>query len=458
MLDINQLLISSDATIRDALDRINQNHLGLIFLQSEDHRVVGVATDGDIRRGLLGGLALDAPINNCANFNFTSAPASTPRELLLKQLDQRIRAIPLLNERDELVSVVSRDSLPLPQESRVYSRARSPVRISFGGGGSDLTHYFSRDKDGAVINATISLFAHATLRVRTDQKIFIYSNDLAKGIEADSLSDLLVLGGSFGLVQSILKTIRPEFGFELFLNSDFPMSSGLGGSASVAASVIGCFNELRVDKWDLHELAEIAYQAERHYLGIEGGWQDQYATVFGGFNFMEFRMEQNIVHPLRLSLDILHELEESLVLCDTGLKHDSGGIHEDQREQMKVDSVLAAVKSNVDLTYQIRNHLLRGRLLDFGRSLNEAWMYKRKFSKKISSEELDKIYDDALHNGAVGGKLLGAGAGGFFLFYVSPFRKFNLLQHLHEKGLKVHPFKFENKGLQTWSVRELGEI
>jgi len=458
VLDLKNLIIPSNATIREALDKINQNHLGLIFLENDDRQVIGVATDGDIRRGFLAGLTLDLQVKDCANFSFISAPEKTPRELLLKQLDKRIRAIPLLNERRELVAVVSRESLPIPQESRVYSRARSPVRISFGGGGSDLTHYFARDTDGAVINATISLFAHATLRVRSDQKIYVCSNDLAQNIEADCLKDFLSMGGEFGLIQSILKTIKPEFGFQLFLNSDFPMSSGLGGSASVAASVIGCFNELRVDKWDLHELAEIAYQAERHSMGIEGGWQDQYATVFGGFNFMEFRMEQNIVHPLRISPNTLHELEESLVLCDTGLKHESGGIHEDQREQMNSEAVLEAVKSNVELTYQIRNHLLRGRLLDFGRSLNEAWMHKRKFSKKISSDRLDCIYEEALKNGAIGGKLLGAGAGGFFLFYVSPFEKFALLEHLQGKGLKVHPFRFESGGLQTWSARESRKI
>jgi D-glycero-alpha-D-manno-heptose-7-phosphate kinase len=251
-----------------------------------------------------------------------------------------------------------------------------------------------------------------------------------------------------------LRAVRPEFGFELFLHSDFPMSSGLGGSAVVSASILGCFNQFRRDQWDLHELAEIAYQAERHYLGVAGGWQDQYATVFGGFNFMEFRMDQNIVHPLRIHPDTLLELEECLILCDTGTTHDSGDIHQDQRQQMAAVHVRDMVETNVRLSYEMRNDLLRGRLRQFGQSLDKAWQFKRQFSEKISSSRLDQIHAEAKSNGAIGGKLLGAGGGGFFLFYAPPYRKHQLIAHLEASGLKIRPFRFEPQGLQAWTVRE----
>jgi D-glycero-alpha-D-manno-heptose-7-phosphate kinase len=199
---------------------------------------------------------------------------------------------------------------------------------------------------------------------------------------------------------------------------------------------------------------KIAYQAERHYLGVAGGWQDQYATVFGGFNFMEFRMDQNIVHPLRIHSDTLLELEECLILCDTGTTHDSGDIHQDQRRQMAAAHVRDMVETNVKLSYEMRNDLLRGRLRQFGQSLDKAWQFKRKFSEKISSSRLDQIYTGAKSNGATGGKLLGAGGGGFFLFYVPPYRKHQLITHLEASGLKIRPFRFEPQGLQAWTVRE----
>jgi D-glycero-alpha-D-manno-heptose-7-phosphate kinase len=382
--------------------------------------MVGVATDGDIRRKLLQDGSLEDPIISCANLNFVWADLNTPREVLLKLLDHKIRVIPILNSRKQLVNVVSQHHFPVLAEERIYARARSPVRVSFGGGGSDLTHYFASES-GAVINATLALYSHATLRVRNDQQIIIHSRDLKDSMISESLKHALLEKNNFGLIQAALRVIQPEFGFELFLHSDFPISSGLGGSAAITAAILGCFNQLRQDKWDLHALAELSYQSERLYFGIEGGWQDQYATVFGGFNFMEFKIDQNIVHPLRIPPSVLLELEESLILCDTGNSHDSGDIHSNQRLQMQRDAIRQKVRSNVELTYQMRNHLLRGNLIEFGKLLNESWQLKRQFSDKISNGGLDSIYDQALCNGAIGGKLLGAGAGGFFVFYVPPF-------------------------------------
>lgn len=452
-MNLSLFLISESATLRDALLKIDANQHGVIMTTDRNGAVVGLATDGDIRGKLIEGVSLDDRVGVCANPNFVWADQAAPREMLLKQLDQSIRVIPLLNAARQLTGIVSRDHFPLQIEERTYARARSPVRISFGGGGSDLTHFFAGE-GGAVINTTISLYSHATLRVRDDEQVIIHSRDLGESLHARDIHDALAQKGKFGLIQALLKAVHPDFGFELYLHSDFPMNSGLGGSAVVSATVLGCFNQFRQDRWDLHELAELAFQAERLYLGVAGGWQDQYATVFGGFNFMEFRMDQNIVHPLRIHPDILLELEESLILCDTGTAHDSGDIHQDQRQQMQQENIHQKVQSNVELTYRMRNHLLRGRLLQFGQSLNEAWQLKRQFSSKISNDQLDNIYESALSHGAIGGKLLGAGGGGFFLFYAPPFRKIELIDNLEAAGLKIHPFRFEQEGLRAWSARE----
>jgi D-glycero-alpha-D-manno-heptose-7-phosphate kinase len=450
---LDNFLINEDSSIREALLAISSNHHGLIMTVNSAGAVVGLATDGDIRGRLIEGAMLDDLIGPCANPNFVWADQATPREMLLKQLDNSIRVIPLLNADRQLIGIVSRDYIPAQTEESVYARARAPVRISFGGGGSDVTHYFS-GFDGAVINATISLYSHATLHMREDQKIVIHSLDLNEILYADDLVAALKQRGKFGLIQSLLKAIHPDFGFELFLHSDFPMNSGLGGSAVVSASVLGCFNQFRRDQWDQYELAELAFQAERLYFGVSGGWQDQYATVFGGFNFMEFRMDQNIVHPLRIHPSTLLEMEESLILCDTGTTHDSGGIHQDQHQQMQQQEIRQQVQDNVELTYRMRNHLLRGRLKEFGYALHEAWQIKRQLSSKITNAKLDQIYTGALAHGALGGKLLGAGGGGFFLFYVPPFSKHGLIAHLAAQGLQIRPFRFEQKGLQAWTVRE----
>ena len=327
------------------------------------------------------------------------------------------------------------------------------MRISFGGGGSDLTHYFV-DQPGAVINATINIYSHALLKPRFDEKIIIHSSDLNQKIKVESLSELYNLKSDFSLVISTIKAIQPDFGFELFLNSDFPMKSGLGGSAVVAATILGCFNHLRKDKFDNYELSELAYQAERIYQGISGGWQDQYATIFGGINFMEFNFDKNQVHPLRINNDLIYELEENLILCYTGMNHESGEIHDNQKEKMKEPNIKDLVRKNVKLTYQMRDQLLRGKLLEFGNSLHDAWQLKKNFSNNISNSNFDKLYDFAKANGAIGGKILGAGGGGYFLFYCSPYEKLNLVNALRERGNEVRNFRFDGNGLTTWSIRE----
>lgn len=453
MINLDIFSINENSSVAEALLQIERNTKGFTLLTDSDKCVIGIVTDGDIRRKLIEGVRLDDAIKLCSNPHFIRANTDTPRELLLKQLDHKIKVIPVLDSRNRLITIVTKDHLPEMEEQKVYSRAKSPVRISFGGGGSDTSTYFT-ENNGAVINATISLYSHATLKIREDETIFIHSLDLNESIEFSNLQELLSYSGKFSLIQSAIKAVKPSFGFELFIHSDFPMSSGLGGSAVVTAAILGCFNQFRHDKWDKHDISEISFQSERLHLGVAGGWQDQYATVFGGLNFMEFNSNQNIINPIRLNKDLLLELEESLVLCYTGTTHDSGNIHADQKEQTADSEVKDRIQSNVALTFEMRNHLLRGRLNEFGNCLHKAWQLKRSFSSKISNPWLDQIYNEALENGAVGGKLLGAGGGGYFLFYVPSFDRHRLMNWIKSRDLHYTPFIFEEHGLQSWTVRE----
>jgi D-glycero-alpha-D-manno-heptose-7-phosphate kinase len=453
-MNITKFVVNEHTLIKDALIKIDSNLEGCVFVLNKENILVAVCTDGDIRRGLILGFTINDPISTVANKDFVYANIDTTKENLLKLLDSKNKIIPIVDENKKFSNYFTLKKLPNYLESKIYTRSKSPVRISFGGGGSDTSTYFITNQ-GAVINATISLYSHSILKIRDDEKIFINSLDLGEKIEFKEFGELLNYKGKFSLIQSVIKTINPTFGFELYLYSDFPMSSGLGGSAVVTSSVLGCFNQLRNDKWDQYEIAELAFQSERLHLGVAGGWQDQYATVFGGLNFMEFNNQQNIINPIRLNSEILLELEESLVLCYTGTTHDSGNIHVDQKEQTKSTFVKERIETNVKLTFEMRNFLLKGKLFDFGKALNKAWELKKSFSSKITNPILDEIYNGAIQNGAIGGKLLGAGGGGFFLFYVQPFDKLKLMSWLESKNLKYTPFVFEEKGLQSWTVREI---
>ena len=186
---------------------------------------------------------------------------------------------------------------------------------------------------------------------------------------------------------------------------------------------------------------------------MSGGWQDQYSTIFGGLNFIEFNSEENLVHTLRLNKNVKKELEECLVLCDTKTIHNSGNIHDDLANKIVDKNLKKLIEENVKLCVEIKNSLTRGKLSNFAELLDKSWQIKKSLSNKISNNHLDEIYQNAVRNGAIGGKLLGAGGGGFFLFFVSPFRKFELINYLNSIGLNIMPFVFEEKGLESWVSR-----
>jgi D-glycero-alpha-D-manno-heptose-7-phosphate kinase len=450
---MKNFFIEKSKSIKTALEKIDLNGQGIICILNKSNKVLGIATDGDIRRKIINGISIDEPIEQCLNNNFTYVYNDEPRESLLKLLDNGIRAIPILDKDHNLLDVASRNNLPIDKNKINFARAKAPVRISFGGGGSDLTHFFSK-YNGAVINATISIYSHAVLRKRNDGSIRIKSWDLNEEINEKNLTIALKKKSKLGLIQSLINLIKPEYGFDLEIYSDFPSNSGLGGSSAISAAVLGCFNEFREDPWDTYELSELAFQAERLNFNISGGWQDQYACTFGGFNFIEFTKETNIIHPLRVQKKTKLELEENIILCNTGISHNSGDIHENQKENMRNEDIENLVKENVNHVYKIKNQLLKNKLNDFGESLDISWQSKRQFSSKISSKKIDEIYNGAKKNGAIGGKLLGAGGGGFFIFYTNSQKRHELIKYLKEKKLDVFRFSFDEYGLQTWKSRE----
>ena len=274
-MKLEEFKINETASMKEAINKIEKNLKGFILIENNQKQIKGVLTDGDILRSLSGNIKMGTNVKLCANSKFIKGYLDTPRELLLKKLNDYIKFIPILDKNDKLLDIFFRDYIPLNKEEKVYARSKSPVRISFGGGGSD-TYSFFKNEIGAVINATISLYSHSLLKLRLDNKIHIQSADLKDSVDFKNIDELKKYVGKFNLIKSVIQTINPTFGFELYLDSDYPMSSGLGGSAVVLSSVIGCFNEFRNDKWDRYEIAEIAFQAERLLLNIDGGWQDQY--------------------------------------------------------------------------------------------------------------------------------------------------------------------------------------
>lgn len=446
----NNFLIDEKESIEVAIKQIMLNTNGIVFI-TKNNKIIGSATDGDMRNEVLKDKGINTPIKNVMNRDFVYLlKENASRENILKLLDTNIKVIPILNNELELVSIASEKNIDWNNDYKIISKAKSPVRISFAGGGTDLTTYFTRE-DGVVLNTTINKFSHAILQKRKDKKIVIHSYDFDICLRFKNIKEI-EYNGELDLIKSVIKLLNPNFGFELVTYSDVPTGSGLGGSAVVLSAIIGTFNNFRINKLNSHDIAELAFQAERIELGLSGGWQDQYSTVFGGFNFMEFTEEENIINPLRISEDILNELEDSLVLCYSGMSHNSADIHDSQKENMKKEKEFAEITK--EIAYKMKSRLLKGRLDDFGELLHTAWTAKKHFSSKISNKYLDDIYSFALKNGALGGKLLGAGGGGYFLFYVPTFKKLKFMALLKNKGYEIDTFTFDEVGLRSWITKE----
>jgi D-glycero-alpha-D-manno-heptose-7-phosphate kinase len=245
-------------------------------------------------------------------------------------------------------------------------------------------------------------------------------------------------------------------GFDLFLRTDAPPGSGLGSSSSLMVTLVGLLKDFKSLPLTDYEIAELAYVIERRDAGIEGGMQDQYAATFGGCNFIEFLGDKVIVNPLRLSRDIVNELEHNLLLCFTGRTHISGRIIEDQtaRYQRGEAASLEGLRRQKSLASEMKNLLLQHRLFEFGEALHEAWEYKKKMSPEISNPEIDELYAAARKAGAIGGKLSGAGGGGFMMLYCSFERKHEVAEMLKKMGCAISDFSFDFHGLQTWRVAE----
>ena len=445
---LKDVVIGSDSNLRDAMVSLKATGQRIVVIADDSKRVIGIATDGDIRSLLLESNSFSESILTAMTRDFVYVLEDFTREQILKLLDTRVHQIPVLDPLKRLVDIVGADYRPT--EMQIISRARTPARISLAGGGTDFTSYFM-DNGGAGLSCTIQKYSHAVLRKRHDKEIRIYSHDFRQRVELKHIDDIQY-NGELDLIKAGIKLMKPTYGFDLELGCDFAPASGLGGSASLLASVIGCFNEFLEQPMDRYAIAEYAFEAERIELQIGGGWQDQYSTVFGGFNFLEFDRTHNTVMPLRLQQKQIQEIEERLILCNTNQSHLGEVIQKDNHAQNnnKKNNRKKISRRLKDITDQMKYSLLRGNYDDFGLLLTETWEIKKENDPRVTNANLDSIYEVAMKAGALGGRLLGTGGGGFFIFYVPPFSRYSVIESLESVGLQPETVIIDQNGLSTW--------
>jgi D-glycero-alpha-D-manno-heptose-7-phosphate kinase len=337
-------------------------------------------------------------------------------------------------------------------------RAKAPLRLGLAGGGSDVSP-FSDMYGGAILNATVNMYAYATIKPRDDNKIILNSIDKNASFELDSIEELPI-NGEFNLARGIYNRIVKDFtktplSFELTTSVDAPPGSGLGTSSTLVVTILGAFSEWLNLPLGEYDLAHLAYEIERVDLAMAGGKQDQYAATFGGVNFMEFFKEDKvIVNPLRIKDVFLHELAHNLVLYNTETSRLSSSIIEDQSRNVINNNEISieATKKLKQQALMMKEALLKGELDRIGEILDFGWQNKKLMAKNISNPLIDKIYKAAIKSGASGGKISGAGGGGFMIFYCPNNSRPKVIDALVKFGGTAKRYEFTEHGLTTWTI------
>jgi D-glycero-alpha-D-manno-heptose-7-phosphate kinase len=330
-------------------------------------------------------------------------------------------------------------------------RARAPLRLGLAGGGTDLSPYCD-EFGGAVLNATIDHYAYAFLSPSPDGRLRFVARDLGitECVDAPGAARLRIH-------EAVCRRMFREIGAEppaLTVQSfvDAPPGSGLGSSSALVVALVEAFRTLLNLPLGLYDVAHLAYEVERVELGLPGGRQDQYAAAFGGINFIEFlASDRVIVNPLRVSRAVLNELETSLVICFTGVSRSSEQIIAEQKRGMSdTGAALDSLHQLKRDAIEMKQALLRGEIAQMATLLNHSWIAKKRTAQGISTTQIEALYDLALANGALGGKVSGAGGGGFMMFIVPPQHRVDVIAALNGTGATARAVHFTPDGAEAW--------
>jgi D-glycero-alpha-D-manno-heptose-7-phosphate kinase len=337
-------------------------------------------------------------------------------------------------------------------------RSKAPLRIGLAGGGTDVSPY-SDLYGGAILNGTISMYAYATIEPRTDGKIVF--NAIDRGVVLELAAEkVLTINGELDLLKGIYNRIVKDYtqqalSFTLSTYVDAPPGSGLGTSSTLVTAIVGAFAEWLSLPLGEYDLARLAFEIERVDLGMAGGKQDQYAATFGGINFMEFGSDGKvIVNPLRIKTKILNELAYNIVLYYTETSRLSSKIIETQQNNVTGNNIksIEAMHALKQTAIEMKETLLKGNLDYIGTLLDKSWAQKKQMATGITNPLIDEIYETAMMAGATGGKISGAGGGGFMFFYCPGNARHAVIDALGKFGGQAKRYEFTKNGLVSWTL------
>jgi D-glycero-alpha-D-manno-heptose-7-phosphate kinase len=334
-----------------------------------------------------------------------------------------------------------------------------PLRLGLAGGGTDLSPYCDLF-GGAVLNLTIDRHAYATIEPSSDGNVHFIAPDLAMAevfppdMTAIRSSALLLHAGVMArMLRDHGDGTVPPVRVTSFV--DAPPGSGLGSSSALVVALVEAFAALLAAPLGPYDVAHLAFEIERLELALPGGRQDQYSATFGGVNFIEFHADDRvIVNPLRVPSTVLNELEMSLITCFSGVTRRSEAIIAEQQRRMSADAdpAIEGLHQLKRDAVEMKQALLRGEIRHMAKLLNQSWEAKKRTAGGISTDRIERLYERAMDEGAIGGKISGAGGGGFMMFIVPPERRIAVIQALNELGGTAGGVHFTQLGAQSWTI------
>ena len=338
-------------------------------------------------------------------------------------------------------------------------RARVPLRLGLAGGGTDLSPYCDRH-GGAVLNTTIDRYAYAFIEPSDDGHVHFAAPDLELAESFALRQETLFPAASLPLHAGVLRGLARRFDapvepWRVTSFVDAPPGSGLGSSSALVVALVEAVATAMALPLGPYDVAQLAYEIERVDLGLAGGKQDQYAAAFGGINFIEFLAgDRVIVNPLRVPAPTLNELQTSLVICFTGVSRRSETIIVEQQRHL-VELSSEAVESMHQLkedALAMKDALLRADIPRMAAILNRSWIAKKRTARGISTDGIDRLYAASMANGALGGKVSGAGGGGFMMFIVPPARRVAVIRALKAEGADASGVDLVREGAEVWTM------
>ena len=332
--------------------------------------------------------------------------------------------------------------------------SKTPVRIAFGGGATDVEPYCS-DYGGYVINATIDYYFRSMLNTRRDGTVKIFSNDKFAAYQFEKLKELTLTDVNSDLIKAIIYKMQPKIGMDIYVHGEPPKKAGLGASASLTSCLIAGISNIQNNTMDKDEIAETAFEVEQDILQNTGGRQDQYAAVYGGFNGIKFLGEDNVkINKIDISDSFVRELERRIVLYYTGEPHTSGDIVREQvhsylKNKERAKSSLDTLKN---IAYKMRDAIKSEDFEQIGALLAEDLKEKTKFNPLLTTNYMEKLHDKIMKYGGLGGRVCGAGGGGCMFWIVPPNKQEYIIEKLKSNPGKALPFKFVKKGLRLSNI------